>query len=258
MRKRSTASFHCRFISDPKELHPTLKKMNLHTFKTAVKLKKDKKEKYSSNRMLFTRLIILVKQDRVKLQAVHTYILGPVFYPLASSDGFLAKMPESVIVDLVQSNWPVEEKAIGAMPNCDVVIDAMCLIHSFLRSRLADCILTQVTKMGLRFNAFRVDIVFDIYPVISINALEHARRLGDNIQKDSSPLRRIISSEQQLPKQWKEFLRHDPNKEELFVYLYRQVLKGVNFFLIYSLRTELLVMLLYCSGKNSASSGASL
>ena len=230
--------------------------MNLHTFKTAVKPKKDKKGKYSSNRKLFTRLIILVKQDRVKLQAVHTYILGPVSYPLASSDGFLAKMPESVIVDLVQSNWPVEEKAIGAMPNCDVAIDAMCLIHSFLRSRLsktfmefAACILTQVTKMGLRFNAFRVDIVFDIYPVISINALEHARRLGHNIQKDSSPLRRIISSEQQLPRQWKEFLRHDPNKEELSIYLYRQVLKRVNFCLIYSLRMELLVMLLYCSRK---------
>ena len=184
---------------------------------------------------------------------MHTYTLGPVTYPPASSDGFLAKMPESVIVDLVQSNWPVEEKAIGAMPNCDVVIDAMCLIHSFRRSRppktfleFAACILTQVTKMGLRFNAFRVDIVFDIYPVISINALEHARRLGHNIQKVSSPLRRIISSEQQLPKQWKEFLRHDPNKEELSVCLYREVL---NFFLIYSLRMELLVMLLYCSGK---------
>ena len=142
------------------------------------------------------------------------------------------------------------------MPNCDVVIDAMCLIHSFLRSRLpktfmefAACILTQVTKMGLRFNAFKIDIVCDIHPVISINALEHARRLGHNIQKVSSPLRRIISSEQQLPKQWKEFFRHDLNKEELSVYLYREVLKGVNYFLIDSLRMELLVMLLYCSGK---------
>ena len=128
--KETEHHFTSRFISDPKELHPTLKKMNLHTFKTAVKPKKDKKGKYLSNRKLFTRLIILVKQGRVKLQAVHTYTLGPVSYPLASSDGFLAKMPESVIVDLVQSNWPVEEKAIGAMPNCDVVIDAMCLIHS--------------------------------------------------------------------------------------------------------------------------------
>ena len=70
-------------------------------------------------------------------------------YPLASSDGFLAKTPASVLVDLVQSNWPVEEKAIGAMSSCAVVINAMCLIHSFLRFRLpktfmdfAACILT--------------------------------------------------------------------------------------------------------------------
>ena len=113
----------------------------------------------------------------------------------------------------------------------------------------AACVLTQVTKIGLRFNAFRVDTVCDIYPDISINALEHARRLGHNIQKVSSLLRKIISSKQQLPKQWKEFLRHKPNKKELSVYLYLELLKGVNFFLIYSLRTELLVMLLYCSGK---------
>ena len=80
---------------------------------------------------------------------MHTYSPGPVSYPLASSDGFLAKTPESVIVDLVQSNWPVEEKAMGAMPNCAAVIDAMCVIHSFLRSRhhktfmeFAACILT--------------------------------------------------------------------------------------------------------------------
>ena len=177
-------------MSAPKELHRTLKKVNLHTFKAAVKSKKDKKGKYLSNRKVFTRLIILVKQDRVKLQEEHTYSLEPVSYPLASTDGFLAKTPKSVIVDLVQSNWPVQEKAIGAMSNCDVVIDAMCLIHSFLRSRLsktfmeyAACILTQVTKMGLRFHAFRVDIVFDTYLVISINALEHARRLGHNIKK---------------------------------------------------------------------------
>ena len=254
--KEAEHHFAARLISDPKELHRTLKKMNLHTFKTAVKPKKDKKEKYLSNRKLFTRLIILVKQDRVKLQEVHTYSRGPASYPLASSDGFLAKTPKSVIVDLVQSNWPVEEKVVGAMPNCDVIIDAMCLIHSFLRSRLPKtfmeftaCILTQVTKMGLRFNVFKVDIALDIHPVISINALEHARRLGHNIQKVSSPLHTIISSEQQLPNQWKDFLCHDPNKEELSVYFYREVRKVVNFFLIYSLRMELLVTLLYCSGK---------
>ena len=113
----------------------------------------------------------------------------------------------------------------------------------------AACILTQVTKMGLRFNAFKVDIVFGSYPVISINAVKHVRRLDHDIQKVTSSLRRIIRSKQQLPKQWKKFLRYNPNKEELSVYLYRELRKGVNFFLIYSLCMELLVMLLYCSGK---------
>ena len=74
-------------------------------------------------------------------------------YPLASYDGFLAKTLESVMVDLVQNDWLAEEKGIGAMPNCAVAIDAMCLIHSFLRFRLsktfmefAAYILTQVTN----------------------------------------------------------------------------------------------------------------
>ena len=123
--KEAEHHFTAWFIFDPKELHRTFKKMNLLTFKTAVKPKKDKKGKYLLNRKVFTRLIILVKEDRIKLQEVHTYSPGPVSYPLASSDGFLAKTPESVIVDLVHSNWPVEEKAIGAMLNCAVVIDIM-------------------------------------------------------------------------------------------------------------------------------------
>ena len=134
--KKAEHHFTARFISDPKELHRIFKKMNLHAFKTAVKPKKDKKGKYLSKRKLFTRLIMLVKEDRIKLQEVHTYSPGPMSYPVASSDGFLAKTPEFVIVDLVQSNWPVEEKAMGAMPNGAVVIDAMCVIRSFLRSRL--------------------------------------------------------------------------------------------------------------------------
>ena len=79
--KEAEHHFTARFISDSKQLHRTLKKMNLHTFKTAVKPKKDKKGKYLSNRKLFTRLIMLVKQDTVKLQEVHTYSPGPVSYP---------------------------------------------------------------------------------------------------------------------------------------------------------------------------------
>ena len=78
--KEAEHHFTGRFISDPIELHPSLRKVNLHTFKTAVKPKKDKKGKYLSNRKLFTQLIILVKQDRVKLQEVHTCTLGAVSY----------------------------------------------------------------------------------------------------------------------------------------------------------------------------------
>ena len=221
--KKAQQDFTTRFVSDPKELHRPMKKMNLQTFKTTAKPKKDKKGKELSNRKLFARLIILVKEDRVKLREVLTYSLGPVSYPLASSDGFLAKTPKSAIVDLVQGNWPVEE-AVGVLPSSAVVIDAMCLVHSFLPSRLpknfkkfAACISNLITKMGLHFNASRVDLVFDTYPVISIKALEHARR--HNLPQATSSLRRIISSDQQLPKQWKEFLRHGPNKEELSIYL---------------------------------------
>ena len=39
--KEAEHHFTARFISDPKELHRTFKKMNLHAFKAAVKPKKD-------------------------------------------------------------------------------------------------------------------------------------------------------------------------------------------------------------------------
>ena len=77
--------------------------------------------------------------------------------------------------------------------------------------------------MSVRLNASRVDVVFDTSPIISIKALKHARR---NSQNSPSFLRRIISSEQQMPKQWREFLRHGPNKEELATYLYRELMKS--------------------------------
>ena len=41
--KKAEHHFSARFVSNPKELHHTLKKMSLHTFKTTVKPKKDKK-----------------------------------------------------------------------------------------------------------------------------------------------------------------------------------------------------------------------
>ena len=55
--KEAQHHFTARCISDSKELHRPLKKMNLHSFKTAVKPKKDKKGKYLSNRKLFTHHI---------------------------------------------------------------------------------------------------------------------------------------------------------------------------------------------------------
>ena len=230
--KESQRRFTSQFLSNPKELHQPLKKLNLQTFKSsASKPKKDKKGKNLSNRKMFARLIILVKQDRLKLKEVLTYSLGPVSYPLASSDGSLAKTPKSVIISLAQSKWPLEEESMDLTSRCALIIDAMCLVHSFLPSQLprtfkdfAACISTKISQMSVRLNSSRVDVVFDTYPIISIKALEHARR---NSQNSPSFLRRIISSEQQMPKQWREFLRHGPNKEDLTTYyLYRELMKS--------------------------------
>ena len=151
-------------------------------------------------------------------------------YPLASSDGCLAKTPKSVIVGLVQSTWPVAEASNDPLPTTALVIDAMCLIHSFPSSRLPktfkeffSSFLSQISAMRRRFNASRVDVVFDTYPAVSIKDLEHARRLGQSSQMASS-LCRIIGPEQLLPKQWKEFLHHGQNKEELAKYLHLELL----------------------------------
>ena len=58
--------FTAQFTSDPKQLHSPLKKLHLQTFKSATsKHKKDRKGKYLSNKRLFARLVIMVKQDVV-------------------------------------------------------------------------------------------------------------------------------------------------------------------------------------------------
>ena len=199
----------------------------MQTFKSsASKPKKDKKGKDLSNRRKFASFIILVKQDRLKLNEVLTYSLGPVSYPLASSDGSLAKTPKSVVISLEQSKWPLEEESIDLTSRCAFI---MSLVQSSLPSQLprtfkdfAACISTKISQMSVRLHASRVDVVYDTYPINSIKAIEHASR---NSQNAPSFLRRIISSEQQMPEQWREFLRYGPNKEELTTYLYRELIK---------------------------------
>ena len=168
-----------------------------------------------------------MKQGKVELKDVFTYCLGSVSYPLSSGDGSIAKTSKSAIVGLVKRTWPQVE-ATDIPPRGAVIIDIMCMIHAFAPTHLprtfkefASSLLTKVSFMANHWKAKRVDLIFDTYPNISIKIFEHGRR-GGNAGLHSSNIRRIVNGEQNMPKQWKEFLRYGPNKEQLASFFFHE------------------------------------
>ena len=64
-------------------------------------------------------------------------------------------------------------------------------------------------------NTTRVDIVWDVYQTDSLK--------GTTRQKRGKGVRRIVVPSAAIPKNWKDFLRVDDNKTELFSFLSHQV-----------------------------------
>ena len=227
--KAAQHDFVSQFTAEPRSLHRPMKRTNLSSFKSnGAKSRKDKKGADLTNRQLFARLIVLVKQGKVALRDALSYSLGPVSYPLASADGSLAKTPKSVVVGLIKNTWPFDEVSSRDFPACTVVIDIMCLIHGYPISQLpktfkelAASLLGKICALAACRNAIRVDVVFDTYPAVTVKAPELSRRAGHNL-KQATRLSKIVNSEQNLPKQWKDFLRQGQNKEQLADLLQRE------------------------------------
>ena len=78
---------------------------------------------------------------------------------------------------------------------------------------LADTILNSLIKLARQWNCMRLDFVAD--PALSIKNTERGRRAEKGIQRVHT-----FGKDQNVPKQWKEFLSCGENKESLVTYFY--------------------------------------
>jgi len=226
--EEATAKFHLeRIATGQSDLHAPITKMKLQSFTGQARARvKDQKgsDIKISDRQLFTRLLILGKAKNVDLKLVLSHSLSPVSYPLASTDGSLAKTNKAALLRCLETKWP--DCLNDVIPaNGALIVDGMALIHGLsvaslpgTLGQLATMLLTKVCRLCDFGKYSRIDVIFDRYPEFSIKSTEHIRR-GSN---QSSIFQHIYRPEQRLPVRWKNYLLSGRNKEQLVEFLYSQ------------------------------------
>ena len=56
-----------------------------------------------TDKKLFSRLLIIGQSRKIDLREIVSYSLGTVSYPLASTDGSIAKTNKSALMDLLEA-----------------------------------------------------------------------------------------------------------------------------------------------------------
>lgn len=133
-----------------------------------------------ADKKLFSRLLIIGQSRKIDLREILSYSLGTVSYPLASTDGSLAKTNKSALMDLLEAKGG--DCLVDKIPaNGAILFDGMAVIQA-LQSRpptfgeLAETILQYLVKLALQYKCERVDFVIDQYPEMSIKNVERSRR----------------------------------------------------------------------------------
>ena len=218
--------FNDRIQSTKVGFHDPIPKMKLQTFSEQLKLKIRKSGKeitLQSDRKLFVRLLIIGRNSNINMKNVLSHSLGPVSFPLATTNGSLAKTNKAALLHYLEEHYG-ESKTEDIPTESTLIIDGMAMIHAIpVRTlpetfgQLAVQVLTKLVSQAKHYKHPRVDIVFDRYPENSIKFAEHIRRTSTS----SAPhLRHIFSEDQKLPKQWESFLSDGKNKEALIEFLY--------------------------------------
>ncbi|KAK6168840.1 hypothetical protein SNE40_020012 [Patella caerulea] len=125
-----------RLINKNDDIFSPIQSMKIKTFSTLLKLKQQKHStgkdiNLKNDRNLFPRLLVIGQNRELDLKDILTYSLGPVSFPLSSSDGSLAKTDKSPMTKILESsvdNCLVDKSSLGG--NTCLLIDAIALIQS--------------------------------------------------------------------------------------------------------------------------------
>ncbi|XP_061913285.1 uncharacterized protein LOC133656293 isoform X2 [Entelurus aequoreus] len=212
-----------RLLTKSVDIFAPIKAQKLKTFsdqaKTKTKSAAAKDVILRADKKLFSRLLIIGQSRKVDLRQILSYSLGTVSYPLASTDGSLAKTDKSALMNILENKD--KDCLVQQVPSDGAILfDGMAVIQAMHSKpatfgELADNLLQYVVKIALQHKCTRIDFVIDQYPEISIKNLERSRRAEGGTQQVQ-----IYGRDQKAPTQWKKFLSNGTNKAALAEFLF--------------------------------------
>ena len=210
-----------RLIHKSVSFHAPVKKKNLKSFanqaKTSLVHRKAKKNiEITAERNVFGKLVILALQHELSLKRVLSYLLGPVPWALATSDGAMIKNDKAKLMHCLE-----DKSHLAQRPNVGFqcyIVDGNALLQAMVSlpsmfGELAEYVFQQLPR------AERLDFVTDSYHSRSIKGLERSRR-------GSSQAHLVKGPSTKVPCDWTKFLCNEENKTRLCSFLLQEWKKG--------------------------------
>lgn len=213
-----------RFINKSKTVFDPIPKGKRTIFSFKNSTGKVSSREKRTDEQLFSKLFIAAQSRKLDLDKFFSY--ENQSYPPSLSNGGelrIAKAKHELTSTLLETI-----KMTTIPVHCDgIIYDGPVLIHrmkpqsSKTFAEYCECeILPTILQTALRVHARRVDLVWDIYNEDSLKNTTRSHR--------GCGVRRQVSLNSKLPKNWPEFLRNSSNKEELFAILSRYILAHSN------------------------------
>ena len=179
----------------------------MHT-SVRVTTSKNKTIEYKQQGNVAFQLLVKSQQtaDKMDLRKLLTYLLVPVPYIIGLPDNFLAKTDKAkglhyLIKDLDDANIPEDPKS------CMIIEDGNAIFH-YMKKIPRN--FEEISEMVLKTALQKSPVIFstDMYQDCSVKGVEKKRRgCGEKLIVRGEKTRR--------PKDWKDFLTNDENKEQL-------------------------------------------
>ena len=216
-----------RLVEQKVPFFDPIKKVKLKTFSTLKKVTKSKSStgesiSISTDRELFSRIVVVAKSRDIDLKEMLTYELSPVPLALAKPDGSLNKTAKQTLLAELEKN---SSSTFARLPTVQGdtawMVDGMAMLQMSKTSSLktfgdlSEFLFDQIMRIFNTQQPVRVDVLFDRYDITpSIKSAERARRS----QTPGHKLK-ITNANMPLPKQWDKYLANPQNKTNLSDFL---------------------------------------
>ena len=197
-----------RLVKKTTSFFDPVKKQRLKTFASLAKCVKltgseKKSRQMRTERTIFGQLVLLSLKHNISMEKTLCYLLGPVPWSLATSDGKPVKTDKSKLLHCLEGTSNVADRPSRQNSSYNIDGNALTQAQAGIPAtfgELADVIFGQLPKTE------HVDFVSDRYIPCSIKENERLLRGTSQAPLVKGPL---------TPRDWKGFLSNSTNKEQL-------------------------------------------